>query len=132
MMLARRNAEQLWSQTLEFVESEERLGKAKNVNDRSGFIEIARRVKTALGAEEVWVFGSQARGTARPGSDTDVLAVVSESAQSRYQRAVSARKVLGAVFPPVDIVVMTRAEWDRERKAACSLASTAAREGVRV
>ena len=92
--------------------------------------EMALRLKAALGAERVWLFGSRARGSSGPDSDIDLLAVVPRSPHSRYQRAVAARRELAGFDVPMDIVVLTRGEWDRDCKAPSSLASTVAREGI--
>ncbi len=91
---------------------------------------IARRLRETMAAEEVYLFGSHARGDAGPDSDLDFLAIVPESTKSRYQRAVQARDAIDGVSFPSDIIVLTRAEWEWELKAPCSLSSTVAREGV--
>jgi len=91
---------------------------------------MADRLRTTIHAERVWLFGSQARGNAGIDSDIDLLAVVPDSSVSRYQRAVAARRELAAFNIPMDIVVMTHDEWEKEIKAPCSLASTVTREGI--
>jgi predicted nucleotidyltransferase len=63
-------------------------------------------------------------------SDIDLLAVVPVSALSRYQRAVEALRALAGFNVPMDVLVLTRDEWNRESKAPSSLASTVAREGI--
>lgn len=94
--------------------------------------QMANCLKLRLGAEDVWLFGSQARGGAGIDSDVDLLAVLPKSSLSRYQRAVAARRELAAFNVPMDIVVLTRDEWNTERKAPSSLASTVAREGIAI
>lgn len=91
---------------------------------------MAKRLRTVLGAEQVWLFGSQARGDSGLDSDIDLLAIIPHSSASRYRRAVAARHELSAFNVPMDIVVLTRDEWEREIKAPCSLASTVVREGI--
>lgn len=93
---------------------------------------MADRLRTTIHAERVWLFGSQARGNAGIDSDIDLLAVVPGSSVSRYQRAVAARRELAAFNIPMDIVVMTHDEWEKEIKAPCSLASTVTREGISI
>jgi predicted nucleotidyltransferase len=92
--------------------------------------EMATRLKSGISAERVWLFGSQARGNAGTDSDIDLLAVVPHSSVSRYQRAVAARRQLSDFNVPMDIVVLTHNEWEKQLKAPSSLASTVAREGI--
>lgn len=91
---------------------------------------IGQRLRKALTAERVYLFGSHARGDAGPDSDLDFLVVVSASLKTRYERAVEARGFVRDVFFPKDIIVLTRAEWEKALKAPCSLSSTVLREGL--
>lgn len=91
---------------------------------------IARRLRHGLAAEQIYLFGSQARGDADSNSDLDFFVVVPDSTKSRYERAVEARGLVRDILAPKDIIVLTRAEWEREIKAACSLSSTVLREGI--
>jgi len=93
---------------------------------------MANRLRATIHAERVWLFGSQARGNAGPDSDVDLLAVVPGSSLSRYQRAVAARRELASFNIPMDIVVLTHEEWEKQLKAPCSLASTVTREGIAI
>lgn len=97
---------------------------------------LARQTATILAekmeAEAVWLFGSYARGDAGPDSDLDFLVVVPQSTKTRYERAVEAHRALGASPAPVDIIVFTQSEWDRDLEAVCSLGSTVLREGIRL
>jgi len=91
---------------------------------------MATRLKSGINAERVWLFGSRARGTAGVHSDVDLLAVIPYSTATRYQRAVAARRELSDFNVPMDIVVLTQDEWDKQMKAPSSLARTVAREGI--
>lgn len=93
-------------------------------------IVIGRRLSRDLGADFVFLFGSHARGQAGPDSDLDFLVVVPTSEKSRYRRAVEARGLVRDVRVPKDIIVLTRADWEKELKAPSSLSSTVVREGI--
>ncbi len=93
---------------------------------------IGQRLRKALGADYVYVFGSHARGQAGPDSDLDFLVVVPTSDRSRYQRAVEARGLVRDIRFPKDIIVLTRADWEDDLQVVCSLASTVYREGIRL
>lgn len=91
---------------------------------------ITLRLIQELPAEEVWLFGSQARGEAGPNSDFDLLAIVGESSKTRYERAVTARKTVSDFHIPKDIIVLTRQEWEKDLRVPSSLSSTVLREGI--
>jgi hypothetical protein len=68
---------------------------------------------------------------ATPGStDMDFLVVVPRSTKTGYERAVEAQRLVRDIAAPKDIVVLTRAEWEKQIKAPSSLCSTVLREGV--
>ena len=63
--------------------------------------EVITRIRRVLHPERIVLFGSRARGEARPGSDYDLL-VIQESDQPRYPGApglTSVRQVLDKLFP---------------------------------
>jgi len=91
---------------------------------------ISRRLTEALAPEQVFLFGSHARGDAGPDSDLDFLVVVSQSQETRYERAVAARRAIRGIAVPADVIVLTRAEWENDLTVVCSLASTVLREGI--
>lgn len=91
---------------------------------------IGQRLTEGLAPDSVYLFGSYARGEAGPDSDLDFLVVVPDSQSSRYERAVEAHRLVSDVTMPKEIVVVTRAEWEKQLKAPSSLCSTVAREGI--
>jgi len=91
---------------------------------------IADRLLRGLPAEEVWLFGSQARGDASPDSDLDFLAVVSDSNVPGYQRAQRAHALVQEIRFPKDIVVLTRSEWLRQKDVVNTLPYIAKKEGI--
>ena len=74
------------------------------------------------------VFGSQARGDAKPDSDVDLL-VIEPEVPNRFAEMARLSKVLGQRLIPADVVVMSSAAFDREKSIVNTLAWRAAREG---
>lgn len=75
--------------------------------------EAVERIRAAGDPLKVVLFGSHARGTARPESDLDLL-IVEESTLPRYRRAPRYLRALVGLHPTKDVVVWTPdeiAEW---------------------
>jgi len=71
--------------------------------------EIVHRVCKVGHPRKIVLFGSRARGDARPDSDLDLL-VIEDSTLPRYKRATRYRRALVGLFPAKDIVVWTPEE----------------------
>ena len=80
--------------------------------------------------ESIYLFGSTARGDAGPDSDYDFMVVVADSHQSSYERSVQAMHALAAFQVPKDVLVWTRAQFDKRLHLAATLPATVVREGV--
>ncbi len=91
--------------------------------------QVASRLLERLPADEVWLFGSRARGDDQPESDIDLLVVVPDSRDARHVRSRHARGLVADIPAPMDIVVVTRGEWRKQRDVANTLPFVAAREG---
>lgn len=90
--------------------------------------EIVHRIVKAISPRKIILFGSRARGDARPGSDLDLL-VIADSTQPRYRRAAPLYGVLSDILVPMDILVYSPEEvkeWSGVRQA---FVTTAIREG---
>jgi uncharacterized protein len=74
--------------------------------------EITRRIVAAANPVKVILFGSRARGTARPGSDIDLL-VVEPDPVAQHQEAVRLRRLLRDFQSPIDIIVVGQAFAER-------------------
>jgi uncharacterized protein len=85
----------------------------------------------ALTPERIYLFGSQARGDATYDSDYDLLVVMPASDHPRYVREQAAYRALAGHSSGVliEVVVLTRDEFDRELLVVASLPATVAREG---
>ncbi|MBC7459975.1 MAG: nucleotidyltransferase domain-containing protein [Thermoleophilia bacterium] len=80
--------------------------------------------------ERIILFGSQARGDARPDSDYDLLIVLPDDADrwetSQRTRMAIAQARLGV---PTDLLFQIRSEYDRRRVKAGHLFAIVEREG---
>jgi hypothetical protein len=78
--------------------------------------------------EEVWLFGSLARGDAVPGSDADLLVVLSETTLRFLDRFVAYQP--GDCGIGVDVLAYTRAELAEMVASGNSFVRTAQAEGI--
>ena len=92
--------------------------------------EIVSRLAKGLGAERIYLFGSQASGQASPGSDFDVLVITPHSNLPRHKREAQAYDLLWGLTTAVDVIVLTRAEFCRQAQVKTSLAATVKNKGV--
>jgi len=74
------------------------------------------------------LFGSHARGDAHPDSDLDLL-IEMETELPFYERIIEVDSIFGLRSWPMDILVYTPAEMQRERSKVFSIAKIADHEG---
>ena len=91
--------------------------------------EITRRIVEAVHPLRILLFGSRARGDARPDSDIDLLVIVPRIDDKRRQ-TVEIMRLLRELRTPVDIVVTSPDEITRGGAVLGSVLSHALREGV--
>lgn len=90
--------------------------------------EIVERIRSVGDPYKIVLFGSHARGDARPDSDLDIL-IVEESDLPRYKRAPRYLRALVGMFPAKDVVVWTPAEIKEWANVPNAFITTALREG---
>ncbi len=97
---------------------------------------VARLVRLArerLGATEVWVFGSRARGAARPDSDWDIFVVLPDDAPDSALDPVAAWRLgRDAGLAAADVFAARAADVREDAATPNTLAYVLAREGRRV
>ena len=90
--------------------------------------EVARRIVEKFHPEKIILFGSQARGTADSHSDVDIL-VISAIKEKRRKLMVDMRSVLNELEYAFDLIILTREEFERDRKIPGTVGRYASKEG---
>jgi len=99
------------------------------VKDREQLGAIVEALVQALHPVRIILFGSRARGQARPDSDFDLL-VVADTTLPPIDRMFAARKALWGQRICADIFVLTPSEYDAFSRQASSVAARANQEGL--
>ncbi len=90
--------------------------------------EMVRRIVEKFHPEKIILFGSHARGTAGPDSDVDLLVVMAVQG-SRRQKATEIDISLADRQVPLDLLVVTPEQFERDREMIGTVIRPAAREG---
>jgi len=93
--------------------------------------DIVRRIVETAQPEKVILFGSQARGDARPNSDFDVL-VIKQSDEPRHRRSVPLYVALADLPVEVEVMVYTPEEVEEWSEVPQAFVTTAVREGTTI
>lgn len=91
--------------------------------------EITRRLVAEFQPEQIYLFGSHAWGQPTDDSDVDLMVIVTANDQRPIERMTRARRALSGLRGPKDILVKTRAEFDRFSGVIASLEAKVLREG---
>jgi predicted nucleotidyltransferase len=101
-------------------------GRARDLADR-----LISALRQAVPVEEVWLFGSCARGDAKSDSDLDVLVVLADDHGLRRPNLACFKAVnhLPEV-PPADVLAISKSRWKQERAHPFGLFGEAAEQGI--
>ena len=90
---------------------------------------MVARIVSKFAPEQIILFGSHARGDARPDSDIDLIVVMPDEATDRRRTAVDIRVTLADVLIPMDIIATTPEELARRSQVNGSVFLPAMAEG---
>lgn len=90
--------------------------------------EMVRTLVEAIDPDRIILFGSRARGDAKPDSDVDLL-VIKDSDEPPHRRVIPAYRALGRISVPTDILWRTPAEIEEWAGARNYVTTRAMREG---
>ena len=89
---------------------------------------MVKRLVSRFNPDQIILFGSHARGTARPESDIDLLVVLPLRGSKRAKQ-VEMRVALHDIRAPKDIIVVTPEEVARQRHIVGTIIKPALQEG---
>ena len=104
--------------------------------DRGVFAEVPRLrdlialCRAELFAEEIWLFGSRARGDHRPDSDWDILVVARDSAAAGTLGLINTHRVRGCAGANRDLLTVTKSDFEDAKDTVNTLSYTVKREGI--
>ena len=91
--------------------------------------QIKERLLEKFNLEKIILFGSQARGTADKKSDVDLL-VISELSEDRFNLMDQMRQLLLPINHAFDVIILTEAEFEKDKKYPGTVARYATKEGI--
>jgi len=96
-------------------------------SDRKKAVDLL--LKAAPPGSQVILFGSRATGRARPDSDWDFL-VVEPEVENRWEEMARLSAILGEALIPADVVVISKADFDRWRDTPGTLPAAVREQSV--
>jgi len=92
---------------------------------------VVKVIAEAVHPQKIILFGSRAKGTARPDSDLD-LVVIYAGEKSKRQVKLDIHRWMEPLSVPIDLFVLSPEEMLRQRHVANTLAREVAERGVTV
>ncbi len=91
--------------------------------DNKTISNIISRIASGFQPDKIFLFGSYASGQANDDSDIDLL-VVKDTHEPRVQRSVAIQRLLIGTKVPIDILVYTNEEFEREKSIHLSFVNS--------
>jgi len=98
-------------------------------NDRQ-LAELVHRLVGTFQPERLYLFGSRGRNEGNPDSDYDLLMILPHLEAPAYRIAQQAHSLVWGLGISADILVWSRAEFERRLPLQASLPAVVAREGM--
>ena len=92
--------------------------------------EATRRLVAEFQPEQVWLFGSYAWGEPTVDSDLDILMLVNDEASTSIQHIRQARRCLRSIDMAKDVLLQSKASFDRYKDVCASMSYKIAQEGL--
>jgi predicted nucleotidyltransferase len=92
--------------------------------DNATISNIVSKIVSGILPDKVFLFGSYASGDANEDSDLDLL-IVKDTEQPRHTRSIEIQRLLIGTKVPVDILVYTIAEFEKEKAIKYSFVNSA-------
>lgn len=94
--------------------------------------EVVKRLVNVYHPQEIYLFGSYAWGHPTDESDLDLLVIVEQSNQKRYERPIEGLLALFGLGIAKDLIVSTQEEFSEHTKDTTSFYYTIKQQGKRV
>ncbi len=91
--------------------------------------EVKKRLVKTYNPLAIYLFGSYAWGTPNEESDLDLLIIIEKSEEKSYDRPVSGHRALFGLCISKDIIIYTKAEFDRHCIDTTTLCHTIEKNG---
>lgn len=104
----------------EQIDVEDQIHRSLPALEQEGVTELVRMVERLVSAfhpDRIYVFASQVRGEAGPESDIDLLIVVPHASEPAHRLAQAAHHALPVHSLPIEVLVMSRDEFERRSRA---------------
>ena len=105
------------------------MAKEKDATTSDELAEVVRRLVSAYAPEQIYLFGSAARGDDTRDSDYDLLIVVPDGTPEALRSSRRAYEALWGLRVAVDALVWTRSAFQERLHLKASLPATVVREG---
>jgi predicted nucleotidyltransferase len=92
--------------------------------DNNTISNIVYRIATNTHPDKIFLFGSYATGQAKEDSDIDLL-IIKDTIEPRHKRSIEMQRLLKGSKLPVDILVYTNDEFEREKSIDYSFVNSA-------